>query len=322
MVAGQIGAVAGSRPKSPRHPDILLARLLLAPAVVFLLVVTLPPFLYALWVSFTRWHLTTSNAPEAFVGLANYAALLHDPSFYNAITNSLVYTVVAVSISFLIGFGLALLLRREIRGKGAYLTLFLLPMVTTPIVIALDFKYLYNPDYGLINFLLGIVGVPPQAFLGSPETALASIMAIEIWEWTPFMALVLLAGLEALPRRTYEAAEVDGASSIQIFRFVTLPQMRKVILIVLLIRSMDALRSFDLIYMTTRGGPGFATETLSIQAWRQSFSFFDMGLGAAIALMMFYVVLVVSWAFMQAAGIGRAPSRARLVPNERQAKRV
>lgn len=282
-------------------PRDRLPYLLLVPALVFLLGVTMPPFVFGLVASFTRWSLTRPDDGITFVGLHNYASILTDPSFGKILSNTLIYTVGSVAASLLLGLGIALLLNRRMRGKGLYQTLLLIPMVATPMVIALGFRYLYNGDYGVITYLLSLAGGDGSSPLGSPATALLAVMAVEIWQWTPFMALVLLAGLESIPRRPYEAASVDGASAWQTFRFVTLPQLRRVVLVVVLIRSMDAFRSFDLIYMMTKGGPGIETETLIMTDWRQSFAFFNIGIGAALAMIMLYGVLVVSWSFMRAA---------------------
>jgi multiple sugar transport system permease protein len=287
------------------HPDAKLPYLLLAPTIIFTLVVTMPPFVYAVWISLERWQLTRPDLERKFIGLDNYRQIMHSADFGTAFWHSILYTCVSVLAAFLIGFGLALLLNATRRGRGLYTTLLLLPMVTTPVVIGLLFKYLYNYDYGIINYALSLLGLHRVAFLGDPAWALWSVIAVETWQWTPFVALVLLAGLDGLPRAPFEAASVDGASRLQVFRWVTLPQMKKVILIVVLIRAMDAFRSFDLLFMMTKGGPGNATETLSVESWRQAFSFFNMGIGAALALFMFYIVLTVSWGFMQAAGIGK-----------------
>lgn len=297
------GAAEAAIPGAPRQPDRRLAYGLLAPAVLFAAVVTLPPFVYAVWVSLRRWQLTRPDLSHKFLGLDNYRQVLHNAEFHTALLHSVEYTVVSVVISFLVGFGLALLLNRA-PGRGFYSTLLLLPMVSTPVVIGLLYRYLYNYDYGFMNWLLQVVGLPRVAFLGSPGWAMWSIVAVEIWEWTPFITLVLLAGLENLPRSTAEAAAIDRASHWQIFRFVTVPQMKKIILIVILIRTMDAFRSFDLLFMMTQGGPGLASETLSIQAWRQTFFFFNMGIGAAIAIFMFYIVIATSWGLLKAAGLG------------------
>lgn len=278
-----------------------LPYVLLLPALIFLLVVTMPPFIYGLVVSFTRWSLTRPDRPITFIGLENYRTILHDPSFGTILGNTLVYTIASVGLSFLIGFGIALLLNRKLRAKEIYQTLILIPMVTTPMVIALAFRYMYNSEYGILVYFLSLLGFDNVSLLGEPGTAIFSIVAVEIWEWTPFMILVLLAGLEALPRRPYEAAQMDGASRLQMFRYVTLPQLRRVIIVVLLIRLMDAFRSFDLIYMMTRGGPGISTETLILSTWRQGFAFFDIGKGAAFSIFMLYIVLTISWLFMRAA---------------------
>jgi multiple sugar transport system permease protein len=291
-------------PTARRHPDRRLSYLLLTPAIVFAVCVTFPPFAYALWISLHRWQLTRPDLSHMLVGLDNYRSVLHNPDFHTALAHSVEYTVTAVAASFFLGLGLALLLSRTKHGRELYTTLLLLPMVSTPIVIGLLYRYLYNYDYGFINWLIGGIGLPRVAFLGSPGWALWSIVLVEIWEWTPFVALVLLAGLDNMPRSTGEAAAVDRASSWQIFRYITIPQMKKVIIIVILIRAMDALRSFDLTYMMTQGGPGLASETLPMQAWRQTFFFFNMGLGAAVAMIMFYLVLTVSWGLLKSAGLG------------------
>lgn len=283
-----------------QHQDYL-PTLLLLPALIFLLVVTMPPFIYGIVVSFTRWSLTRPDRPMSFIGLENYRAILHDPSFGTILGNTLIYTIISVGISFLLGFAIALLLNRRLRAKSIYQTLILIPMVTTPMVIALSFRYMYNSEYGILAYFLSLLGLQNISLLGDPRIALFSIVAVEVWEWTPFMILVLLAGLESLPKRPYEAAQIDGASHLQTFRYVTLPQMQRVIIVVLLIRLMDAFRSFDLIYMMTRGGPGISTETLILTTWRQGFAFFDMGKGAALSIFMLYIVLTTSWLFMRAA---------------------
>lgn len=295
------GSVGVARGRTPRHErrERLIPYLLLFPAVVFLLLVTLPPFFYGIGVSFLDMDLTMPDQGVTFVGLDNYRKVLQDPIFPKVFLNTVVYTGVSVVLSLVIGYALASLLHKSAKGKGLYQTLLLIPMVTTPLVIALGFRYMYDARYGVLAFLLSLIGVDDVSLLGTPSLALPAVIAVEVWEWTPFMALVLLAGMESLPRRPFEAAEVDGASRLQTFRLITLPMMRRVMMVAVLIRTMDAFKSFDIIYMMTRGGPGISTETMIMSAWREGFSFFRMGTGAALGMIMLYVILTTSWGFVR-----------------------
>lgn len=288
----------GSTRIKERSADGALPALLMAPAITFLMLVTLPPFLFAVGASLTNWKLN-SGRPVEFVGLDNYRELLHEPGFAAIVGNTAIYTVTAVGLTFVLGFGIALLLKRVTVGKNLYQTLLLLPMVSTPLVIALVFRYMYNSNYGVITWALSLVGITDISLLGDPATAMGAVLLVEVWQWTPFATLVLLAGLEGVPKRPYEAAAVDGASAWQTFRMVTLPHLKGVIAVVLLIRFMDSFRAFDLVYIMTTGGPGTQTETLILSAWRSSFLYFDLGRGAALSIVMLYVVVVTSWVFMR-----------------------
>jgi len=278
-----------------------LPYLLLLPALVFLITILIYPTLYVVDISFFKWDLLTGT-PKTFIGLGNYQAMIQSSRFFGAFGRSLYFTVLSVGISFLIGFGLANLLHKGVRGKSLFTTILIVPMVVAPIIIGLAFKFMYNPDFGVINYFLNIFGIPSQPFLGDPNLALNAVILTDIWQWTPFMILVLLAGLESLPSEPFEAAKIDGASRWLVFRRITLPLMRPVILIAILIRSMDAFREFDKIFIMTGGGPGLSSETLSLLVWRSSFSWFHMGFAAAMGLFMLFVIMVISWVLIKFMG--------------------
>jgi multiple sugar transport system permease protein len=272
--------------------------LFLFPSVLILLGLTIYPILYALNLSFYKWAVTSGAAPN-FVGLANYADLMNSSEFFNALTNTLIFTGASVGLSFVTGLMLALLLNSEIKGSGIYQSFLMIPTIITPIVVGMSFRFLYNFDIGLINYFLEVIHLPKQAWLGTPSLALPALILVDIWEWTPFMALVLLAGLQSLPQPPFEAADIDGASIVQKFRYITLPMLGQAIAVALLIRTMDAFRWFDTIYAMTRGGPGDATETLSVFAWKYGFLYFDMGYATAAALLMLFMIEFFCWAYLR-----------------------
>lgn len=265
---------------------------------MILLALTIYPILYAFNLSFYKWAVT-SGVPAIFVGLANYADLMNSPEFFNAFTNSLLFTGTSVGLSFVTGLMVALILNSEIKGVQIYQSFLMVPTIITPIVVGMSFRFLYNFDIGLINYFLEVIHLPRQAWLGTPSLALPALVMVDVWEWTPFMALVLLAGLQSLPRNPFEAADIDGASSVQKLRYITLPLLGPAIAVAALIRTMDAFRWFDTIYAMTRGGPGDATETLSVFAWKYGFLYFDMGYATAAALIMLFVIELFCWAYMR-----------------------
>jgi multiple sugar transport system permease protein len=175
-------------------------------------------------------------------------------------------------------------------------------MIIAPMVIGATFRYLLNPDFGIINYILNIFGLPKYAFLGNSSLALNSLIVVDIWQWTPFMILVLLAGLESLPEEPYEAAKIDGANFWQELKYITIPLLKPIISIAVLIRTMDAFKAFDKIFMMTSGGPGSSTETLSYFVWKVGFQWFKMGEASAMGIFMLYFVVFLSWLYIRTAG--------------------
>ncbi|QKT02841.1 sugar ABC transporter permease [Ectothiorhodospiraceae bacterium 2226] len=263
----------------------------LAPAVLLLLVFTGFPSVYVIWLGLTDASLL---APEAgFVGADNYLRVVADARFWNALWNTVYFTVVSVSVELALGLGIALLLRHAFRGQGMMRALVLVPWMVPTVVSARMFEWMYNVEFGVLNYLLGA----PVNWLGDPTLAIHAAIAADVWKMTPFVALLLLAGLQGIPRDLYRAARVDGASAWLMFRRITLPQLAPLILIVLILRVIDAFRVFDVVYVLTGGGPGNSTETLSIYAYKILFQTLDFGYGSALAAVTFALVALITVGF-------------------------
>jgi len=265
--------------------------LLISAAAAILFVLTIYPLIYSLALSFHKFSIARPGVPWRFVGVKNYAKVFTDPVFWRIIRNTLIFSCSTVGLQFVIGFGLALLFSREvqIRGEGVLRSALILPMMVPPILVGLIWLFMYKKDFGIINNILWMLNVEPVTWLSKPFMAFLAIIAAETWEWTPFMFLLLLAGLRSLPSDIYESSEVDGASTWQIFRYVTVPLLKPIIAVALIIRFMDAFRIFDMIFQLTGGGPGVATETISLYIYRNGFRYFDMGFAAALS----YIALII-----------------------------
>ena len=259
--------------------------LLPAPAVLILFGLTVFPTVYMVTVAFQAFD-PADPAASAFVGLANFGRLFVDDKFHNALGNTLLFTAVSVSIEFGLGLGFALLVDRYVQRLTFIKTVLLLPMMLPPIAVAIVWKLMYQPQFGVINDLLIRLGLEPSLWVSGHGTAMLSLIVIDIWEWTPFVFLMCLAGLAGLPSEPYEAAEIDGAGPWQKFRDLTWPFLRPVVTIIILLRMMDAFRLFDTVFVVTYGGPAGATETLSYYIYKVAFRFFDIGYAAAISLFM------------------------------------
>lgn len=260
------------------------------PAVLFILAMMAFPVLFTFGVSLTDWSMTTGNEPQ-FIGLENYRELLGDERLYNAVWLTIYFTVLAVGVETVLGVGIALLLNREFAGKNLTKALLLLPMVATPVAIGLAWTLFYEPTIGLGNYALTFLGLPPSKWLGSPTSVIPALALVDIWQWTPMVALIVLAGLASLPSDPFEAAMVDGATVWQTFRFVTLPLLMPTILIAVILRGIDAFKTFDIILTMTAGGPGFASETLNIYAYNLGFGYFHFGMASSALAVLLAVVL-------------------------------
>jgi multiple sugar transport system permease protein len=271
--------------------------ILTLPAVIFVLLMVVFPLVYTLTVSFQDWNLTT-YAGRKWIAFGNYKKLLADSRFWMATARTLAYSFSAVAVEAILGIAIALFLNREFRGKNLTKTLFLLPMVSTPVALGMVWLLMYEPTIGLANHILSLVGISPQPWLTSRKTVLQSLVLIDVWQWTPIVMLITLAGLATLPKEPYDSAKIDGANRFQTLTKITLPLVMPTVLIGLLIRLIDALKTYDIIYSTTQGGPGEASETLNIFGYVLGFSYFQMGLGASLIVLFLIVVTIVSVGFM------------------------
>ena len=282
-------ATVGAAPSWQAREQRTLA-LFLAPALVTLVLVTTLPLLFLFAVSLTPWDLAR---PGSFRlgGLANYAELLRDGRFWHSLMVQAKLSAITVSVQLLVGLGIALLLNARLAFEELARALFIIPMVLPPVVVAIVWKVLFTPDISLINWVLGLAGLPEPAWLGDPSLALWSIAIADIWEWYPFSFLILLSALQTLPQDPLEAARIDGASYLQALRHIVLPLLKPAILVVVLFRLIESTKAFPLIFIMTGGGPGIVTEPTNFYAYAQSFDYGFVGYASAISTFLLFLVL-------------------------------
>jgi multiple sugar transport system permease protein len=274
----------------------------ISPAFIVLIIILLYPLGYALWLSFHTWTLRTFKQGVPFSDIQNYTQLFSNPDFLNSLRITLTFVVLAISFELILGMGLALLLNQDIKARSFTRSLILIPMMCTNVVIGLMWRLLLNYQYGMVNYYIGRLGILPVEWLSSPKVAMASVIMVDVWNTTSFVALMLLAGLQTLPDEPYEAAKMDGASSFQTFTYLTLPFLKPIILVVLLWRFIDTFRIFDVIYLLTAGGPARVTETISIYVYRYGFQSFNLGVAASASFIMMLIMLVFAALLSRAIG--------------------
>jgi len=274
--------------KRRKSPIRSKGRIFILPAVIVLVAVVAAPLLFSLVVSFSNYTFISPSIRE-FVGLSNYVNALTNQYFWNSLWVTLKFAFLVVSLEFLFGFTIALLLNRNIKFKTVFYAILTVPMVMSPVAVGLIWKMLLHTDLGIVNYLLSLVGARPVDWLGSPRGAFWSVLMVDIWQQVSFMILVLLAGLVSLPKEPYEAVKIDGASPLQTLWYITLPLMMPVIVTALLIRVIFAFRTYDLVYVMTKGGPGVSTDVISYYIYKRTF----MGLNLAEASAISYVLLLV-----------------------------
>ncbi|MCC6177507.1 MAG: sugar ABC transporter permease [Chloroflexi bacterium] len=272
--------------------------LCILPALIATVAMIILPLLYSFGVGFYRYVLTDPRNIR-FIGLANYVQAFNDPTFLSAIQTTAIFSIGTVTAQFILGMVFALIVHNLTFGQGIVRTAMLVPMFMTPAVVAFMWRFILHPDLGIMNYATSLVGLGRPVWLGDPTLALVSVMAVDIWRNTPFMFLIFLAGMQSLPAELYEAAAVDGASAWRRFIGVTLPLLKPLILVALIIRGMDAVREFDILFIMTGGGPGNATETIALATYRYSFKLYNMGLGSAVSYIIFGVVFVLSLFFVR-----------------------
>ena len=279
--------------KIGRWVDKRLKWFFTVPTIIFVLAMVLFPIIYTLVLSFHSWRMS-ANIPWKYVGLQNYIDLFSDSRFPMAIGRTFIFTAIALTIEMILGIGIALFLNRRFFGKNFVKTAFLIPMVATPVAIGMVWKLMYDPNIGILDYILKSMGMSTINFLGNSDVALYSLIAVDIWEWTPQVMLIVLAGITSISTEPFESAMVDGATPWQVTWHITLPLLRPTIFTAFLLRLIDVLKTFDIMYSMTQGGPGYATETMNILSYRQAFEFMQFGSASSMLIVFFVVVMVIA----------------------------
>jgi len=265
--------------------------LFIAPALLVVGAVIIFPWLYTIWMSAFDW---TIGSTAHYVGLGNYGKIFTSRRFGEAVLHTFYFTALAVIAPLVIGTWAAMVFHREFPFRGVLRGLFIMPMMATPVAVALVWTMMFHPQQGVLNYLLSLVGLPPSLWVYSPTLVIPSLVLVEVWHWTPLVMLIVLGGLAALPTEPYESARLDGATEWQLFRYITLPLVAPFILVAAVIRTIDALKAFDTIYVITGGGPGTASETINLFLYLQAFSFYNIGTASAVVVVFFVIVLAMA----------------------------
>lgn len=266
---------------------------MVVPAVLVLLLLTIYPFLYLLYVSSYIWPISPT-LPRIFLGFGQFTYLFQDPTFIESLSVTVKLMVVGVTIQISLGTLLAILLSTKTRITNYFTLPFMIPVFISPVVVGLIWKFMFNYDLGILNYLFEIVGIGAINWLGTPQNAFWSVVIIDTWQWTPFTTLIIKAGLDTVDPTPIEAATVDGANRFQIFRHVTFPSIAPIFTVALLFRTLDAFKAFDIIYIVTRGGPGGSTYVLGYNIWKTAFYQNQLGLAAAMSVIMIIIATILA----------------------------
>lgn len=281
--------VASMRSRSTRN-----AYLFLLPAIVIFVFGLVIPLANTLELSFHKLRLGMPWERREWVGIEQFSRVFADEAVHSAIRVTLLFALIVVIVELLLGLLLAFLLERPIRGAAIFRTIFILPLMVSPVAVGLIWRYLLDGRIGLVNYYLQQLGIPGQTWLGEPGLAFASIIITDIWQWTPFVFIILLAGLQALPREAVEASHIDGANWWQMTLFVKLPMLRSILLVTVLMRLIDVFRALEVIYIMTFGGPGRSTQVLSLHIYKTAFTAQELGYASTIAVILLAIMLVLS----------------------------
>jgi multiple sugar transport system permease protein len=298
-VATTLTAMAGTHTAMPTRRRNYARRYwaFAAPGTLVVLAVIVFPWLFTGYMSLHEW---APGEGTSWMGLANYVHLFTDADFGLAILRTLYFSVLAVVAPLLLGIAAALCFHQRFALRGLARTVFILPMMATPVAVALVWSMMFHPQLGVLNYILTSVGLPASQWTYSAATVIPTLVMVETWQWTPLVMLIVLGGLASLPVDPYEAAKIDGANGWQTFRHISLPLLWPFIIVALVIRTIDALKSFDVIYVITVGGPGSASTTINIMLYQQAFSYYHLGYASAIVVVFFAIILAVSYALLAA----------------------
>jgi len=270
----------------------------LLPGVILILALSIFPLLFSLYLAFSKWQPSAIGMGIRFIGIKNFIDLFHDENFRITLLNTLFYVIVGTIMEGIIGFGLAILLNQNIRGKKFFRVVFLMPMMLTPVAVAYMWKMLFDEMMGPINFFLKHLGIHPVSWLSNPHMAKMSILIIDAWEWIPFMMIIFLAALQSLPKEPYEAAYIDGATGFQALVYITFPLIYPIIITASLLRGVEMFKIFDIIMITTGGGPGLSTASSSIYGYYVAMKHFNLGYASAISYALLITVIILSMTFL------------------------
>lgn len=263
----------------------------IAPAIIAILAVIIFPWVFTVWMSLNDWQIGMKNS---FIGLENFATLAGDARFLSTIPRTLYFTLLAVILPVILGVFAAEVFHQNFPLRGLLRGIYIAPMMATPVAIALVFTMMFHPQLGVLNYFLSLVDIPKQLWVYSADTVIPTLALVEVWQWTPLIMLIVLGGLASLPTEPYESAVLDGANQWQMFRYITLPLILPFLMIAVIIRAIDALKSFDIIYVISQGGPGTASETINIFLYLQAFSFLRIGHASAVVIVFFAIILALA----------------------------
>jgi multiple sugar transport system permease protein len=291
----ELSQVQTARPQRRHLTDAQIQLLFIAPTIILLVLMNIFPLLYSLYLSFTEFSVIKPNNPPVWVGLENYQNILNNAETWKYFALTGRYVLLSVALQTIVGFGLAMLLRERFKGNGLITTIILIPIMMSPVVIGLFWKLIYNPAFGIFNYLVGF-SVPNSGpdWLGTASRALWAVIIVDVWMWSPFVMLLCLSGLKAIPDYLYEAASIDRANSWFQFRRITLPQVMPLLLIAVLFRTIEAFKTFDLVMGLTGGGPGDSTELIAVNLYRAAFQRFNTGESSAFAYIVLVVIIAIS----------------------------
>lgn len=281
-------ATVGGKAYARRGKYLLFA----APSLILIGAVILFPWAFTIYMSLNDW--TIGGAQPVLNFPANYTKLMGDERFFEAVLRTVYYTVLSVLVPVVVGMAAAVVFHNRFPLRGLARGIFILPMMATPSAIALVWKMMFHVEYGVLNYILELVKIPPFTWVFDNKTVIPSLVLVEAWQWTPLIMIVVLGGLAALPTEPYESALIDGANPWQIFRHITFPLVLPFLMVAVMIRTIDALKAFDTIFVITEGGPGTASETINIFLFLQAFAFLHMGYASAVVIVFFVIIVAAS----------------------------
>lgn len=265
--------------------------LFMLPAIVAILAVIIFPWIFTLWMSLNDWRI---GMQSEFIGLGNFTALATSSRFLETVPRTLYFTVLSVILPVILGVFAAEVFHQKFPLRGLLRGIYIAPMMATPVAIALVFTMMFHPQIGVLNYLISLIGIPKQLWVYSADTVIPTLAFVEVWQWTPLVMLIVLGGLASLPTEPYESAVIDGANQWDMFRYITFPLILPFLMIAVILRTIDALKSFDIIYVISQGGPGTASETINLYLYLQAFQFFQIGHASAVVIVFFVLILALA----------------------------